>query len=134
LSLLADTSAIIAARRGSPETRARLDELVDDELWICDVVRLELLRGADSARHVTTLRASMEDVRSAPIDDRAWRRAEEIYEGLARLRGGGRHRGVQPTDVLIAAAAEARDLPVLHADSDFELIARVTGQQLIRLP
>jgi predicted nucleic acid-binding protein len=133
LSFLADTSAIVAARRGSPETRARIDEVADDELWICDVVRLELLRGADSARHATTLRASMDDARSAPIDDQVWRRAEEIYEGLARLRGG-RHRGVQPTDVLIAAAAEASELALLHRDAHFDLIAEVTGQQLIRLP
>jgi len=130
LSALADTSAMVAAQRRGPSTYAQLEEL--GELWICVVVRLELLRGADNPRHLRRLQADLDDVRSAPVDDRVWARAAEVYAGLARLRGG-RHRGVQLADVLIAGAAEARDLPVLHADSDFELIAQVTGQQVIRL-
>jgi predicted nucleic acid-binding protein len=31
-------------------------------------------------------------------------------------------------DLLLAAAAEARNLTVLHYDADFDLIATVTGQ------
>jgi hypothetical protein len=31
-------------------------------------------------------------------------------------------------DALVAAAAEARELVVLHYDADFELVAQVTGQ------
>jgi predicted nucleic acid-binding protein len=132
LSILADTSAMIAAQRRGPVTAAQLDELAEGELWICDVVRLELLRGADNHRQMRVLRAELDGLLTAPIDDRVWERAEEVYDGLAGLRGG-RHRGVQLADVLIAAAAEARELPVLHADSDFDLIASVTGQELIRL-
>jgi predicted nucleic acid-binding protein len=52
---------------------------------------------------------------------------------LGRLKGG-RHHGVQPTDVLVAAAAEAQDLVVLHDDAHFDLIAEVTGQDMLRLP
>jgi predicted nucleic acid-binding protein len=132
LTVLADTSALIAAQRRGPTTRAQLDELADDALWICDVVRLEMLRGANNARHLAALRAELDGLRNAPIDHAVWQRAEEVYDGLARLRGG-RHRGVQPADVLIAAAAEAHDLPVLHDDADFDLIAEVTGQPMIRL-
>jgi predicted nucleic acid-binding protein len=132
LSVLADTSAMIAAQRRGAATAALLDELADGDLWICDVVRLELLRGADNPRHMRALRAELDGLLTAPIDDQVWERAEEVYDGLAILRGG-RHRGVQLADVLIAAAAEARELPVLHADPDFELIAQVTGQQLVRL-
>jgi predicted nucleic acid-binding protein len=132
LSVLADTSAMIAAQRRGPATVAQLDELADGDLWICDVVRLELLRGADNPRHMRELGAELDGLLTAPIDEQVWERAEDVYDGLARLRGG-RHRGVQLADVLIAAAAEAHELPVLHADSDFELIAQVTGQQLIRL-
>jgi predicted nucleic acid-binding protein len=57
----------------------------------------------------------------------------DVYAGLARLRGG-RHRGVEPADVLVAAAAEAQDLVVLHDDAHFDLIAEVTGQEMLRLP
>ena len=131
MRVLADTTAMVAARRRAATTRPLFDAL--EELWICDVVRLELLRGALNPRHMTAMRAELDGLRSAPIDEQVWRRAEEVYDGLARLRGG-RHRGVQPTDVLVAAAAETRDLPVLHDDAHFDLIAEVTGQEMLRLP
>ena len=133
MSLLADTSALVAAQRRDQTTLAKLDELADGELWICDVVRLEMLRGANNPRHMTTLRAELGGLPSAPIDAPVWQRAEEVYDGLARMKGG-RHRGVQLTDVLIAAAAEAHDLPVIHDDAHFDLIAEVTGQGMLRLP
>ena len=79
------------------------------------------------------LNAQLDELRNAPIDDDVWRRATDVYEGLARLKGGP-HRGVQPTDVLVAAAAEARELAVLHDDAHFDLIAEVTGQEVVRLP
>lgn len=37
-------------------------------------------------------------------------------------------RGRKVPDLLIAAAAEARGLTVLHYDSDFDQIAAATGQ------
>jgi predicted nucleic acid-binding protein len=130
LNVLADTTALVAAQRRGPEARAFLLEL--DELWICEVVRLEFLRGAPNPRRMTALRASLDELALAPIETRDWERAEEIYAGLARMRGG-RHRGVPLTDVLIAATAEGRELSVLHDDHHFELIKQVTGQQMIRL-
>ena len=132
MRVLADTTALIAARRGRRAPSALFRELAEDELWVCDVVRLELLRGAP-ARHMRALRAELDEMLNAPIDEQVWRRAEEIYDGLARLKGG-RHRGVQPTDALVAAAAEAHDLAVLHDDAHFDLIAEVTGQEMLRLP
>lgn len=133
MRILADTTAVIAARCGGPAPSALFRELAEDELWICDVVRLELLRGAPNPRYLRALRAELDEMLNAPIDEQVWRRAEEVYDGLARLRGG-RHRGVQPTDVLVAAAAEANDLAVLHDDAHFDLIAEVTGQEMLRLP
>ena len=47
---------------------------------------------------------------------------------LQRLLAAKHQRGRKVPDLLIAAAAEAHDLAVLHYDSDFDLIARVTGQ------
>jgi predicted nucleic acid-binding protein len=130
LNVLADTTALIAAQRRGPEAQALLLEF--DELWICDVVRLEFLCGALNPRHMTALRAELDELLLAPIEAREWKRAEEIFAALARMRGG-RHRGVPLSDVLIAATAEGRELSVLHDDNHFELIAQVTGQRLMRL-
>lgn len=46
-----------------------------------------------------------------------------------RLAESSHQRGVKIADLLIAAAAEAAGLVVLHYDHDFDLIADVTGQQ-----
>lgn len=133
MTVLADTSAMIAAQRRRTPALAVLTPFFEgDDLWTCAVVRLELLRGANNPRHMKVLNAQLEELRNAPIDEEVWRRAEEVYAGLARLKGG-RHRGVEPTDVLVAAAAEAQELTVLHDDAHFDLIAEVTGQEVLRL-
>jgi predicted nucleic acid-binding protein len=131
VKVLADTTALVAAQRRGPVVHAMLDQV--DELWICHVVRLEFLRGALNPRHMMALRARLDDILVIPIEAREWRRAAEIYAGLARMRGG-RHRGVPVTDVLIAATAESHELAVLHDDDHFELIAELTRQPVIRLP
>jgi predicted nucleic acid-binding protein len=133
VTVLADTSAMIAAQRRRTPALALLTPFFEgDDLWTCAVVRLELLRGAHNPRHMKVLNAQLEELRNAPIDEEVWQRAEEVYAGLARLKGG-RHRGVEPTDVLVAAAAEAQELTVLHDDAHFDLIAEVTGQEVLRL-
>jgi predicted nucleic acid-binding protein len=53
----------------------------------------------------------------------------DVYEALA-ARGPLHHRGVKIPDVLIAAAAEAADLPVCHYDAHFDRIADITGQKV----
>ena len=53
------------------------------------------------------------------------RRARQVQRMLAR----NRQRGRKLPDLLIAAAAEAHSLTVLHYDADFERIAAVTGQE-----
>lgn len=57
-------------------------------------------------------------------------RAIEIQRLLAQR---GQHRAPSVPDLLIAAAAEASKLVVLHDDKDFELIAEVTRQPIERL-
>jgi hypothetical protein len=52
-------------------------------------------------------------------------RAVEVQDRLAEQ---SQHRGAKVADLLIAAAAEAADLVILHYDHDFDLIAKVTGQ------
>lgn len=52
------------------------------------------------------------------------RRARQVQ----RLLAAKHQRGRKVPDLLIAAAAESRDLTVLHYDADFDRIAAVTGQ------
>jgi predicted nucleic acid-binding protein len=54
-----------------------------------------------------------------------WRRALDV---LAAWWRDGRIRAVGLPDLLIAAVAERERVTVLHYDSDYDLIAQVTGQ------
>lgn len=53
------------------------------------------------------------------------RRAGQVQ----RLLAAKHQRGRKVPDLLVAAAAEARDLVVVHYDGDFDRIAAVTGQR-----
>ena len=91
------------------------------------MVRLELLRTTRDQPGLSRLRDDLDSLRDVAIGDRVWRRATDILELLAEA-GPLHHRRVALPDLVIAAAAEIAELPVLHYDRDFELIAEVTGQ------
>jgi predicted nucleic acid-binding protein len=130
---LSDTTAWIALRHGPPAAAAGVRRLLRrGTLGVCDPVALELLRGARNGRELNALRAGLALLPACPVPASAWTRAQDVLEGLA-LHRGGRHRGVPPMDLLIAAVAQEHDLPVLHDDAHYDLIAQVTGQPMIRL-
>jgi predicted nucleic acid-binding protein len=121
---LADKSAL--ARAHLRPVAARLEPLfVGGEIATCGVVDLELLFSARSTRDYLAILADRRSLQSAEVGEAGVERAVEVQTALARK---GRHRGVTIPDLLIAAAAEAAGLCVLHYDADFELIADVTGQ------
>jgi predicted nucleic acid-binding protein len=130
---LGDTTAWIALRRGSPAAMAGVRRFLRrGTLAVCDPVALELVRGARNVRELNTLRAGLALLPACAVAPSTWTRAQDVLEGLA-LHRGGKHRGVPPMDLLIAAVAQEHDLPVLHDDAHFDLIAQVTGQAMIRL-
>ena len=121
---LADKSAL--ARAHLPAVAARLEPLfVGGEIATCGIVDLELLFSARSTRDYLAILADRRSLPSTEVGEASIERAVEVQTALARK---GQHRGVTIPDLLIAAAAEAAGLCVLHYDADFELIARVTGQ------
>jgi len=131
---LGDTTAWIALRRGRPAAVASVRRLLRrGTLAVCDPVTLELLRGARNVRELKALRAGLALLPACGVAPPSWTRAQDTLERLA-LHRGGRHRGVPPIDLLIAAVAQEHDLPVLHDDAHFDLIAQITGQPMIRLP
>jgi predicted nucleic acid-binding protein len=128
--LLADTSAWVWTRAVGGELRIAFDEdLVEGQIATCDMVRLELLYSTRNATEFTSLRSELDALPNCPIGVEHWKRALEVYEQLAH-QGGLHHRAVRHPDLLIAAAAEAAGIPVLHYDEDYDRIADITEQDV----
>jgi predicted nucleic acid-binding protein len=124
---LADTSAWFASRR-NPEVRASFDaDVTAGRIAICDMVKLEVLYTARNADELTSRRDELDDLPQCPIGPAEWARALDVYEAISR-QGGSHHRRVRHADLLIAAAAEAAGVGLLHYDEDYEAIVAVTGQ------
>jgi len=125
---LADTSAWVWTRAVGGELRVAFDEdLVEGQIATCDMVRLELLYSSRNPTEFTSLRSELDALPNCPIGVDEWKWALDVYEQLAR-QGGLHHRAVHHPDLLIAAAAEAAGIPVLHYDEDYDRIAGITGQ------
>jgi predicted nucleic acid-binding protein len=127
---LADTSAWAWTRAIGGELRTAFDQdVTDGQVATCDMVRLELLYSARNAKEFRGLRIELDALLNCEIGVDQWQRALEVYERLARQRGL-HHRAVRHPDLLIAAAAEASGIPVLHYDEDYDRIAAITGQEV----
>lgn len=87
---------------------------------------LEIGYSAQSSEGYQTMRQRMVDqLIPVRIPPRAEDRARDVQ---ARLVTRGQHRSAGVADLLIAATAEMEGLTVLHYDTDFDLIAEITGQ------
>lgn len=126
---LADTSAWAWSRKaGAESVRSAFDEaLIGGEVATCDMVRLELLHSTRNPEEFRARREELAVLEDCPIGKPEWRRALWVYERLAS-QGGAHQRAVKHADLLVAAAAEAAGLPVVHYDEDFDRIAAVTEQ------
>jgi hypothetical protein len=125
---LADTSTWVWTRAAGGELRAQFDAaVIDGAIATCPMVKLELLYSARNADEFADLRADLSSLPEFPIGEADWKRALEVYEQLAQ-QGDMHHRLVKHPDLLIAAAAETADIPVLHYDEDYDRIAAITGQ------
>jgi predicted nucleic acid-binding protein len=124
---LVDNSVL--ARIAKAAVAARVEPLMAAGLLAtCSVTDLEQLFSARSGiehrewREEIALRFTR-----APIDQAVLDCAVEM-QGL--LADRGQHRGANVPDLIVAAAAARAALVVLHYDSDFDLIATVTGQPM----
>jgi len=127
--VLADTSAWLWSRRAPAAVREEFDDaVVDGRIATCDMVRLELLYSARNPTDFRELEAELGELGDCPIGKAEWQAALNVYRALANA-GGAHQRAVKHADLLIAAAARAAGLEVLHYDEDFDRIAGVTGQR-----
>jgi predicted nucleic acid-binding protein len=121
--ILIDTSAWVEFLRDTGSAVCeRVDTLLDTDIATCDPVRMEVLAGARDERHLNNLRrllARASIIPTAPAD----------YEAAAALYRTCRREGEtvrRLLDCLIAAVAIHASVPILHADSDFDTLARHT--------
>lgn len=91
------------------------------------MVMLEILASARNGLDFDRMQEEFDALRHYQIGQPQWRRAIQVYRELAH-QGGAHQRSVGHADLLIAAAAEAADVELLHYDEDFDRIAAITGQ------
>lgn len=125
MSYLADTSTIIRLRRGQDIEQLWVDAVTAGLVATCPAVEAELIRTARSPADRDQLREFLRTLFTwQSMPDGVWRDLEQLQD---RLVAASQHRGPSVVDLLVAATARAWGLTVLHVDSDFETIARVTG-------
>lgn len=96
-----------------------------------ELTALEICYSARDQKGLEALLAGQRALEWLPVSEAAMDRALEVQRLLALHRGTGHRRPIP--DLIIAATAELRGAEVLHVDSDYELIAEVTGQPMRRL-
>ena len=123
LSHLVDTSVL--TRLGRPSVRAVVEPLARAghlaRPGICDLEIGYSTRNADEWDRVVGALDAFEPVETT---------AAHVTRALQvqRLLAAQSQRGRKIPDLLVAAAAEALNLIVLHYDADFDQISTVTGQ------
>jgi predicted nucleic acid-binding protein len=123
LTHLLDTSVV--SRLGMAEVRAVVDPLAHTgRLGRVGITDLEVGYGSRNAREWDQDMADLSIFELVETSAEHVRRARQVQ----RLLASRSQRGRKVPDLLIAAAAEAAGLTLLHYDNDFELIARATGQ------
>lgn len=127
---LLDTSAWIEFLR---DTRSPTCERVDsmladgDPIATCDIIIMELLSGTRNRREWSAIWALMNRTRVLPV------RPLFDYEVGASLYKLCRRNGITPSNsnnVMVAAVAIGKDVPVLAADEDFGRIASISRLRL----
>ena len=123
---LIDKSAL--ARMKHPSVQARLAPVIAaGEAATCAIIELDVLYSTRSRdEHARTRTRRQLAYRNVELTGAIFERAIEV-QGLLATRG--QHRLPIP-DLIIAAAAEAARMTVLHYDADFDTIAAVTRQQM----
>ena len=128
---LIDKSALVRLGEAN-ELNTWSERINEGQIYLSSITRLEIGYSArshkDLVQSFSTLPLSRMKVEplSPAIEDRAW----EVLQLLAKK---GQHRAPSLLDLLIAATAEKHDLILLHVDKDFDLIGKITGQEVERL-
>lgn len=128
--MLADSSAWVEflRRTGSEVARRFAQAFFSDQLLTSETVMLEVLAGARDRDDEFRLKRMLTSVHLVPVGDLStWESAAQIYRAC---RAGGETVSGQ-LDCLTAAIAIRDEVEILHADRDFDVIARHTPLRVI---
>ena len=131
LTHLVDSSVLTRLRQ--PTIREAVEPGAErGELARAGISDLEIGYSARSAAEWDRLTEALQAFELVETTRDHLRRARQVQ----RLLASKHQRGRKVPDLLVAAAAEARGLTVLHYDADFDRIAAITGQpcQWVVLP
>ena len=121
--ILADSSAWIEfLRRTGSATNLSMRALLGGDLAVTEPVMMEILAGARDERHLRELRALLGRAQLIPCTSADFFEAAALHR-TCRQSGETVRRLV---DCLIAAVAIRAGVPVLHNDSDYDVLARHT--------
>jgi hypothetical protein len=125
--ILIDTSAWIEFLRdtGSPVCQ-RVDALLDEDIAVCDPVRMEVLAGARDERHLSDLRRLLARASTISVEPIDYEEAAALYRACRRQGDTVR----KLIDCLIAAAAMRASASILHLDADYDILARHTSLRI----
>jgi len=127
--ILVDSSAWIEFLRDTGSgVCERVTAVLAEDVAICDPIRMEILAGARDEQHLAALRGLLARASVVPTGAVDYEDAAALYR-TCRRRGETARRLI---DCLIAAVAIRSDLALLHADSDFDVLARHTRLRLDR--
>ena len=124
LTHLVDTSVLTPLKQ--PAFRAAVEQLADsDRLRRAGISDLEIGHSASHTRERDCVQEALTSLELVETTAAHVPRARQVQRRLTARR----QRGRKVPDLLVAAAAEASKLTVLHYDADFARIAAVTGQK-----
>jgi predicted nucleic acid-binding protein len=125
--ILADTSAWVEfLRRTGSSTNIAVRDLLDRDLAVTEAVVMEVLAGARDERHLGELQGLLGRAALIPCTSDDYLEAAALFR-LCRQRGETVRKLI---DCLIAAVALRADIPLLHHDGDYDVLARHTPLQI----
>jgi predicted nucleic acid-binding protein len=91
---------------------------------ISDPIALELLRTMPNYERTSAFASELEVFERLPVSPITFSKARDVQMALAKINS---HRAVPPIDIVHAVTAINSNVPLIHYDKDFDLLAEVAG-------
>lgn len=130
IKVIIDTSGWIESfkRKGDSKLRELVKRsIIQGEVLLPGIIKAEILRGAKDLKEYERLSDLLKGLAYLPVEDKFWER-------LARFSFELFKKGivVPLTDTYIALLAIENNVPIIHKDRHFDLIAQKTSLKILK--